>query len=70
MSEVVLTAEQLNGQREATPVRVRFGARPNQSVPLPWAEFMLAEMRDAQENGRKPEPFGVLLARAALEAER
>jgi hypothetical protein len=62
--------EQLNGQHQSTPVRVRFGPNPTQDMPLPWAEFILNEMREAQANGRKPEPFGALLARAAMECGR
>lgn len=62
------TADTLNGQAPAAPVRVRFGPRPNQDMPLSWAEYMLSEMREAQASNRKPEPFGTLLARAAMEA--
>jgi hypothetical protein len=62
--------EKLNGHAPDSLPRVRFGPRPTQTMPLDWAEFMLSEMRAAQESNRKPEPFGVLLARAALEAGR
>ena len=63
-------AERLNGHAPDALPRVRFGPRPTQTMPLDWAEFMLSEMRAAQETGRKPEPFGVLLARAAMESGR
>jgi hypothetical protein len=63
-------AERLNGHAPDSLPRVRFGPRPTQIMPLDWAEFMLSEMRAAQENNRKPEQFGTLLARAAMEAGR
>lgn len=59
-----------NGRVETAPVRVKFGPRPNQDMPLPWAEFMLAKMREAQENNTKPRQFGDLLALAAMESGR
>lgn len=62
------TVETLNGQAPAVLVRVRFGPRPTQDMPLPWAEFMLNQLREAQAENRKPESFGVLLARAAMES--
>lgn len=60
--------EMLNGQHETAPVRVRFGPGKTQDMPLPWAEFMLAKMREAQESNAKPRPFGDLLAQAAMES--
>jgi hypothetical protein len=32
--------------RNGAPVYVRFGPKPNQEVPLPWAEGMLAWIKE------------------------
>lgn len=45
-------------------VRVSFGPRPSQSVPLAWAESMLTELATKQ-----PNVFGKLLQAAALGTE-
>jgi hypothetical protein len=45
-------------------VRVRFGTGTTQDLPLPWAEWMLAALKD-----RQPVQFGKLLAEAALAAK-
>lgn len=41
-----------------TDVRVKFGSRPNQTLPLATAEAVLTELRN-----RFPVPFGEALAR-------
>lgn len=41
-------------------IRVRFGTRPTQVIPLPWAEIMLTELKT-----RQPVLFGKLLVIAA-----
>jgi len=40
--------------------RIRFGSRPNQSVPLAWAEVILMELADVN-----PVLMGKLLVKAA-----
>ena len=42
-------------------VRVKFGGRDNQEVPLAWAERMLTDLAAS-----RPKMFGDLLAKAAL----
>jgi hypothetical protein len=42
-------------------VRVRFGPRDNQDMPLAWAESMLTQLAETQ-----PDRFGKLLQAAAL----
>lgn len=50
-----------NGQAPpAEEIRVRFGPRPNQVVPLEWAETMLTELKRIN-----PGLFGKLLVMAA-----
>lgn len=49
-----------NGHRDEVP-RVKFGPRPNQDMPLPWAEDMLTLL--ATEH---PKVFTTLLPRVAL----
>ena len=44
------------------PPRVRFGPRPNQTMPLEWAEIMLTQLCE-----RDRKRFGDLLASAAVE---
>lgn len=44
----------------APAVRVPFGDRPNQTIPLDWAEAMLRDWRE-----RDPQGFGFVLARLA-----
>lgn len=44
------------------PVRVRFGPRESQTMPLDWAEHILTEL------ARDPAKFGKFLTAAALEA--
>ena len=44
--------------RQAADVRVKFGPRPNQTLPLATAEAVLTELRD-----RFPIQFGEALAR-------
>jgi len=46
--------------REQEEPRIRFGSRPNQSVPLAWAEVMLMELADVN-----PVLMGKLLVKAA-----
>jgi hypothetical protein len=55
--------ETLNGQQhQAAPLRVRFGPGQTQTMPLEWAETMLAAWRET-----RAKQFGEALARAALE---
>ena len=52
-----------NGQAPPAPpeeIRVRFGPRPTQVVPLGWAETMLTELKRIN-----PGLFGKLLVKAA-----
>ena len=45
------------------PVRVRFGPRKSQTMPLDWAEHILTEL------AKDPQKFGKFLTNAALEAK-
>lgn len=57
-------------QAQFSPVRVRFGPRKTQDIPLAWAEFMLQTMYEMQGTGQKPRQFSDLLAMAAMEVGR
>ena len=46
-------------------VRVKFGARDNQEIPLAWAERMLTDLAAS-----RPKMFGDLLAKAALNGDK
>jgi hypothetical protein len=46
-------------------VRVKFGPRDDDSVPLSWAESMLTEMRRSS-----PNVFGKLLAKVVLNGDK
>jgi hypothetical protein len=53
--------ESANG---TTDVRVKFGARPNQTMPLSWAESLLTMFCQ-----RDPQAFGRYLAEVATGTE-
>ena len=58
-----ITHQQANGQASPAPpeeIRVRFGPRPTQVVPLGWAETMLTELKRIN-----PGLFGKLLVAAS-----
>lgn len=62
-----------NGQQPALRVdpdrpRVEFGPGATQDMPHEWAAWMLTAMREDELAGRKPRPFSVLLAAAAMAA--
>jgi hypothetical protein len=50
-----------NGDQTAEPVRVRYGPRPDDTIPLSWAAEMLQEWRKVSRSG-----FGKALTHAAL----
>ena len=54
------THQQANGQAPPEEIRVRFGPRPTQVVPLGWAETMLTELKRIN-----PALFGKLLITAS-----
>lgn len=60
-----MTAQPFDGhQDEAGEIRVRFGSGPSQTMPIDWAEAMLAEWKD-----KKPAEFGKYLSEAAMAAK-
>jgi len=53
-----------NHQDAAGEIRVRFGEGLSQTMPLVWAEMMLAEWKESQ-----PAQFGKYLSAAAMAAK-
>lgn len=53
--------EVVPGQNGTIPVRVKFGPRPNQDMPLSWAEGILTKLA-----AEKPQIFGGYLSFVAL----
>lgn len=55
------TDSDVNGGQAPEAPRVRFGPRPDDTIPASWAEAMLMDWRRTSQSG-----FGRALQRAAL----